>query len=489
MQTRPELPSSTLPVVDTDWYWEQDTSLRYTVVVPAAHVRDRAVDQYIGRRRWELAGARALSASWDDHRALLDARQPFSNFEYLMSSADGSAARCMCCSGEPRFDEHGEFIGYAGSTRDISDEWPTTQRLRHRLSTTLESLSDGFAILDRDWRIRYGNPVAFEMLGKGRTVVGRRLWDVFEGLEGSPFERYYRRAMEEGVPGRFEAPYAPMRMWFRVSVWPCEEGIAISFTDVTAAREAQDRLVEMNAVLERRVQQRTMELEAANKDLQAFAYTLAHDIRAPLAAVEGFSRALQESSEQELGPRSRHFMQRIRSAAAEMNNMTEGILSLSRLASTPLQEKPVDLGAMATRQLQVLGELQPGRNVAVVVPEGLWASADPFLIELAMQNLLQNAWKYTRGRDPATIEVGMECDEGGTRYFVRDNGVGFESREAARLFEPFCRLHGAAFEGAGIGLATVQRVIRRHGGRVWAHSQPDLGATFYFTLQTGPAGC
>jgi light-regulated signal transduction histidine kinase (bacteriophytochrome) len=238
-----------------------------------------------------------------------------------------------------------------------------------------------------------------------------------------------------------------------------------------------------NADLERHVAERTRQLESANRELEAFAYAVSHDLRAPLRSMSGFSQILQESAPPGLDEKSRHYLQRIHDASLRMSGLIEDLLNLSRIGRSELTARPISLTQVATEAAAAVRERNSGREVQVAIAQDMEVSADPRLLRIALENLLSNAWKYTSRAAQATVSVGTQSGEHGPIYFVRDNGVGFDMKYADKLFVPFQRLHPEAeFPGSGIGLVTVQRIIARHGGRVWAEAKPDEGATFYFTL-------
>jgi PAS domain S-box-containing protein len=226
------------------------------------------------------------------------------------------------------------------------------------------------------------------------------------------------------------------------------------------------------------------QLEAANAELESFAYSVSHDLRAPLRAIDGFSQAIQEDYGDRLDDPGREYLEKVRSASSRMSLLIDDMLRLSKLTRSEMRREQVDLSALARMTLGEFGKSEPGRMVKVTVQDGLTVTGDPALLQVAMENLLSNAWKFTSTTEAASIEFGARNEDGKKTFFVRDNGVGFDQKYAGKLFGPFQRLHSSAeFPGTGIGLATVQRIINRHGGRVWAQAEPGKGATFCFTLE------
>lgn len=253
--------------------------------------------------------------------------------------------------------------------------------------------------------------------------------------------------------------------------------------DVTELRRAEEAARQLNAELEQRVVERTAALEQANRELQAFSYSISHDLRAPLRAIRSFGQILKDDFSGQLDPPARNYLDKILQSAQEMSELIDSLLVLFRMSKADLRPQPLDLSAEAHTILETLQRTDPERIVRLRVDEGLIVNADASLVRNALENLLGNAWKYTARTPQAVIEFGAQTVNGERVYFVRDNGAGFDMRYADKLFQPFQRLHRAdEYPGHGIGLATVQRIIQRHGGRIWAESSPGQGATFYFTL-------
>ncbi len=248
-------------------------------------------------------------------------------------------------------------------------------------------------------------------------------------------------------------------------------------------QEREEALQEAHNELEHRVQERTTELNNINKELEAFSYSVSHDLRAPLRAIDGFSQALLEDYGDKLDSFGQDHLQRVRLAAQRMSTLIDDLLNLSRVTRSEIHREKLDISAVVKSIAEELQRTAPDRKVTFVITEGLTADGDSRLLRVAIENLVGNAWKYTSAHKSARIEFGFHQDNGRSAYFIRDDGAGFDPRYSDRLFGAFQRLHAMTeFPGTGIGLATVQRIIRRHGGEIWAEGAVEKGATFYFTL-------
>jgi signal transduction histidine kinase len=257
---------------------------------------------------------------------------------------------------------------------------------------------------------------------------------------------------------------------------------------VDSFNEMLEELHKYHDELEQRVSERTRELVAANRELEAFSYSVSHDLRGPLDALNGFTYVLLKQYATRLDAQGRELIDGIRSSGKRMNELIDDLLNLSRVTTSVMRKEKIDLSALAQSIMEDLCRTAPERKLDFVTTNGIETVGDANLLRIVMENLLRNAWKYTSHHERARIEFGRAMVRGRSAYFVKDDGSGFDSRAADRLFQPFQRLHSTSeFPGNGIGLATVRRIIQRHGGEVWAEGAVEKGATFYFTLDSGEA--
>lgn len=285
----------------------------------------------------------------------------------------------------------------------------------------------------------------------------------------------------------FAQPQAEIREWCWVFNSDQPKVLSISSTS-TRLRDVPGRLWLLNDMTEKyftqqALKERTAQLEVINKELETFSYSVSHDLRAPLRRIDGFSEILLRDYISELDAQGKNYFQRIRVATKKMGQLIDDTLQLARVSKSEMRRQSVDLSVLASAIAQDLQQAQPERQVEFVIAPNLVANADPNLIQIVLENLLSNAWKYTGKHQSACIEFGVTQHDGTVAYFVRDDGAGFDMAYADKLFTAFQRLHGSTeFEGTGIGLATVQRIIHRHSGRIWVAAAVEQGATFYFTI-------
>ncbi len=336
----------------------------------------------------------------------------------------------------------------------------------------------------------YGRPTLPAALGHEAVVEGEdyRYVPVLAAVRVVPGTPWFIVAK-----GDLEEVYTPYRrrVWMIAIVLLVSSlsavlgaGLLLGQRDTHWFREQQAADHRLNAKLEQRVKDRTVQLEASNRELEAFCYSVSHDLRAPLRGIDGWSLALLEDYREKFDEQGRRYLDRVRSDTQRMGRLIDELLLLSRVTRGQIQQSRVDLSAIAQSVAARLQEAEPERRVEFAVQPGLTAQGDVRLLEIVLSNLLENAWKFSRGRPLARVEFGRTDVDGRPAFFVRDNGAGFDMAYARKLFGAFQRMHKASeFPGTGIGLATVQRVIQRHGGRVWAEAQVDRGATFYFTLE------
>ncbi len=422
-----------------------------------------------------------------------------SRYTIRMIARDGQT-RNIRTSAVPSRNDAGEIDGTVAMLTDVTEQLRAEEALREsevRFRSVFESTPVAMHLLELTDEGKLmlvdANPAADKLMRSEHAgMIGRTVdsidWPSAAVLTKERVLQKYGETMQEGKTwfaeehlrkANGEIGVALQVHSYRTSA----RTMVASFLDVTERARAEDEVRKLNAELSQRVEERTAELAAANKELESFAYTVSHDLRAPLRTMNGFSKALIEDYSERLDETGLDYLRRIRAAATHMGSLIEDILGLSRVTRADMDRSPVDLTLLAQEVLTDLTSSAPERSVQISMSDALPAYCDRRLMKLALQNLLDNAWKFTRNTQDPRIEVGSMNQDGEVVFYVRDNGAGFDSRYQEKLFKPFQRLHSSEeFEGSGIGLATVQRIISRHGGRLWAESKINEGSTFYFTL-------
>jgi PAS domain S-box-containing protein len=338
-----------------------------------------------------------------------------------------------------------------------------------------DRLADGFFTLDAASRFTYLNPAAYKAFGAGAELLGQVIWAAYPEARETIFETEFRRVRENSATAEFEAFYPDLRIWLRVNAFPLNEGVAVSFADITGWRQAQQRLADLDRDLQQSAR--------LSRELESFANAVVHDLHSPLAAIVGFSQALSECAVNELAPRSSHYLRRIERAARQMNETTGALTDFCWLAGAPMKRTLLDLSLIAHDCISSLQEAEPRHRVACSIAPCMWADCDPRLIALALEKLLSQAWKDTVHHAAPSIDIGAELGPDKQMwYFIRHNGMGLGTTTSDGVTQPVLHLDSDGFAAAGVGPAIAKRIIDRHGGALWAVAQPREGATVYFTL-------
>jgi PAS domain S-box-containing protein len=403
----------------------------------------------------------------------------------------------------------GALVSFEDITRRVEASSRNSDELRHQADEALHKSEERFRMAMEvttdglwDWDIASGavyfSPACTRMLGYPSDEFPTRMASWTDRICPEDRARVIaskQQCIEGAIPG-FELEYRIETRDGRL-IWILGRGQAVSrdeqgralrmignHVNITRRKEAELEILHLAEDLELRVQERTAQLEAANREMEAFSYSVSHDLRSPLRGIDGFSQILLEDYQTRLDEGGRHCLSRIQHGTRRMGQLIDDLLKLSRTNRAELNVADLDLSSLCGKVVDELTQADPGRGGQVTVQPGLTVRADMALMAVVLENLLGNAWKFTARSAAPRIEVGESITAGGARaIFIRDNGAGFDMAYVGKLFNPFQRLHATTdFEGTGIGLAIVQRIIQRHGGQVWAQGEPGQGAAFFFSL-------
>jgi PAS domain S-box-containing protein len=447
---------------------------------------------------------RMLDLVHPDDRAMESERIAHFEADRLQQLLPPLPVRYQRQDGKPlRVEASGVRIAFEGRDallyvlRDVA-RWQNAEQVlqesRALYRDVVESMNEILFQTDAAYRLNFLNRAWHQITGfDGRLSLGQNLLDFVIAEDRMPVERALQ-SIREGFHDsvRFEFRLRTQTAgpcWVEATVRPLRDGLdqtvgtSGTLDDITDRKNAEQSQRDLNAELETRVRVRTAQLEASNRELEAFSYSVSHDLRAPLRAIDGFAQIVAEDYAPRLDQTGKEYLQRIRVATQRMAALIDDLIDLARLTRQTMKREPVDLSRLAETIFAELRQEEPERRVEIHVEPNLVAAADRALIRVALDNLLRNAWKFTSRNGVAQIRFHAEQRDRQTIYCVSDNGAGFDMCFASKLFLPFHRLHGInEFAGTGIGLATVQRVIHRHEGKIWAQSYPDKGASFFFTL-------
>lgn len=374
-------------------------------------------------------------------------------------------------------DENDRIIQVQGGLQDVTASHQAMEQIRRfaeRRSRIFESITDAFFTLDREWRFTYVNQRSVELLKEGREdLLGNTLWDMFPAAVGSEFERQYRHAMATGESVSFEAYYAPLDNWLEVSAYPSDEGLAVYYRSINARIQAQQKLEETMA-----------ELERSNRELQDFAFVASHDLQEPLRKIQAFSDRLLARPDR-FDDQEQDYLQRMQSAARRMQSLIQDLLTYSRVTTKAQPLTVCDTGRILREVLQDMETVVSRENAVIETSPLPPVTGDATQIRQVFQNLLSNAIKFHKpDQRPRVLVYPEHSTEDHWTLVVSDNGVGFDKRYSDKLFHPFQRLHKQAFPGTGIGLAIVKKILDRHGATVTVESEVDHGTTFRIHFPT-----
>jgi len=400
----------------------------------------------------------------------------------IKNKAKDGAAYWVDTTIVPFLDENKKPFQYVAIRSDITERKKAEEEVTYReKEIVLNRISDGVISVDNDWRYTFLNEASLKTHPRSKEeTIGQVIWDVHPEMKGTIFWDKYHEAMLTKKVVEIESYYAPMKTWFSAKVYPSSDGLTIFYKDVTERKKTEQTILELNEGLEKKIKERTEQLESANKEMESFSYSVAHDLRSPVRAMHGYATMLLEDYESKLDEEGKRLISEITYNSKTMGTLIDDLLTFSRLGRKEISKETIDMNQLTKASLAALNS---GNTPKIIFSKLLSVTADPSLMKHVMTNLLSNAIKYSSKEEKPIIEIKTKEENGNIIYLVKDNGVGFDMAFADKLFGVFQRLHSdEEFEGTGVGLAIVQRIILRHGGKVWAEAKENEGATFYFSL-------
>ncbi|MHB9029746.1 MAG: sensor histidine kinase [Candidatus Latescibacterota bacterium] len=482
--------------------YSQDGSLRYTWGYSS--IPKLSAEAFLGHTDREIFLSDEADRMTAVKHKVMQTGEPES-VEFEVTVPDGK--KWLDVTIAPLHDDEGQVIGITGVARDITERKRSEEALR-LTQASIDVAAEMIAWFTPDGRVRYANDATSRTLGYSRDeLLNMNALDFTPGFTWEQYAEHWKEVRErksfnlEVTHRRKDGSEYPAEVTVNHVVYGGQEYIFAYGRDITERKRTEIELRKYREHLEELVRERTSELEKTNnelrlyrghleelvrertKDMETFDYSVSHNLRAPLRSLDGFSQILLEDYAGKLGKEGEEYLHRIRDSAQFMGELIEDLLALSKITRADIHRTDVDLSALVNGIMEQRRKENPEREVEMIIQEGVFVNGDFRLLHSAMEHLLENAWKFTSQTQNAWIEFGSKLKDGKTIYYVRDNGVGFNMQYYDKLFLPFHRLNAdQQFPGTGIGLSIVKRIIDRHGGEIWAESEPGEGATFYFTL-------
>ena len=483
-----------------------DETHRYIYLNKKSIKNDELRKYIIGKTDLEYAAYRGRDVTMAKERMDLFKRVKESkimhSFEEELTDAEGNK-KTMIRNFHPVFDEHNNFRYVVGFGLDITERKEAERKVlrnEEKLNLIMNSALDAIIILDSKGIVTFVNPSAEQIFGWPKEEM------LNKSLAATIIPNEHREGHQHGMQERMKHPEKKSEILKRIvelpamkkngeriktelTIFPIDienERIFCSFIrDISDRKRAEEEILNLNTTLEDRVVERTLQLENANKELDSFSYSVSHDLRSPLRAVDGWSQALLEDYGNVLDETAHEYISRIKKESNRMSDLIDNLLSLSKISKIRLNVKPVHLTNLSKEVFERIIEQTHSKNIKFTVEENLKIEADPSMMDIVLTNLISNAVKFTQKKDAPEIIIGQTIKEEMPVFYIKDNGAGFNLTASSKLFGAFQRMHKQSdFPGTGIGLATVQKIINAHGGRIWAESEKDAGATFYFYVKS-----